>query len=112
MDEPDVNWKIVETLKQFHRKEDPSSLMLLELGSCELCVLYRDRNLVKVLKNLYSIFKKYPAKRLDHQEAIDLQESHENKSTAYLFPLKYFGHRWLENGKAVKRLIELQPYLK
>lgn len=42
MDEPDVNWKIVETLKQFHRKEDPSSLMLLEVGSCELCVLHRD----------------------------------------------------------------------
>ena len=42
MDEPDINWKIVEILKQFHRKEDPSSLMLLELVSCELRVLHRD----------------------------------------------------------------------
>ena len=38
--------------------------------------------------------------------------SHEGKDTSYLFPLKYCGYRWLENGKAVVRIIEILPYIK
>ena len=114
IDGPYINWKIVEILKQYRREEDTSSLMPLELRSCELHVLHRpyqtvqskaDWNLVKMLKNLYSVFKKYPAKRLDYQEANDLQESHKSKSTAYLYSRGYFVYRWLGNGKAIKGLI-------
>ena len=35
-----INWKMVEILKQYRRKEVTSSLMLLEQGSCELHVLH------------------------------------------------------------------------
>ena len=35
MDGPNINWKIVEILR-YRREEDTSSLMLLELESCEL----------------------------------------------------------------------------
>ena len=71
-----------------------------------------DWNIDKVLRNCYSIFKKSLAKRSDYLEGNDLQESHEGKYTTYLFPLKHYGHRWLENRSAVKRLVDIQPYLK
>ena len=95
--------------------------MLLELVICGLHVLHgacqtaqfkTDWDLVKVFKNFYSLFKKSRAKLSDYLEENDLQESHESKSTAYLFPLKYCEHRWFENGKAINRLIDIQPYLK
>ena len=40
LDGPIVNWKIVEMLKHYCKEEDPSSPMLLELGSCDLHVLH------------------------------------------------------------------------
>ena len=108
---PNVNWKIVEMLKQYCKEEDPSSPMLLELGSCNLHLLHGAYQTAQfktdwthdiVLRNCYSIFKKCPAKCSDYLEANDLQESHEGKSTVCLFPLRYCGHRWLENEKATK----------
>ena len=36
----------------------------------------------------------------------------ESKSVAYLFPQKFCGHRWLENGKALKRVVQLHSYFK
>ena len=39
--------------------------------------------------------------------ANELHESHDGKDTNYLFPLKYCGHMWLENGKVMSRLIEI-----
>ena len=47
----------------------------------------------------------------DYLETNDLQESHDRKCTPNLFPLKYCGHNWPENGKAIKLLIDRQPYL-
>ena len=38
--------------------------------------------------------------------------SHEGRDTSYLFPLKYCGHRRLENGKAIGRIIEILLYIK
>ena len=83
MDEPNVNWKIVEVLKQHRKEGDLSSSMLLELGNCSLHVLHRayqtdqfktDWNLDKVLKNCYSIFKKSSAKRSGYPKANDSQK--------------------------------------
>ena len=114
MDVSNVNWKILEILRHYCKHEDPSSPMLLELGSCDLHVLHGDYqtaqfktdwNFDKVFRNYYSILKKSPAKHSDYLEANDLEESHEGKSTAYLFVLKYCGHRWLENGKVIKQLM-------
>lgn len=76
--------------------------MLLEPGNCGLHGLHgtnetaefkTDWNLDKVLKNYYFSFKKFPAKCSDYLEPNDLQESHESKSMALLFPFKYCGHR-------------------
>ena len=33
------------------------------------------------------------------------------KDTSYLFPLKFCGHRWLENSKAISRILDIFPYL-
>ena len=38
--------------------------------------------------------------------------SHEGKDTSYLFPLKYCEHRWLENWKAIGRIMVILPYIK
>ena len=38
--------------------------------------------------------------------------SHEGRDTSYLFPLKYCGHRRLENGKAIGRIIDILLYIK
>ena len=98
-------------LKQYRKEEDPSSLLLLH-GACQTAQFKTDWNLDKILKNCYSVFNRSPVKHSDYLEVNDLQESHEGKSTTYLFSLRYFGHRWLENGNAVKRFIDIQPYLK
>ena len=56
-------------------------------------------------------FQKISRKRSDYLKTNDLQESHEGKSTAYLFPLRYCGHRWFANGQAIKLIDDIQPYL-
>ena len=71
-----------------------------------------DWNLDKLLKEIYSIFKLSSARRVDYLKVNELLESHESKSLAYLFPQKFCGHRWLVNGKALKRGIELHSYFK
>ena len=64
------------------------------------------------MKAIYSIFKLSPARREDYLKVNELLESHESKSVAYLFPKKFSDHRWLENGKALKRAIESHSYFK
>ena len=64
------------------------------------------------MKNCFPIFKKSAARRSAYLKCNDLFVSHEGKDTSYLFPLKYCGYRWLENGKAVVRIIEILPYIK
>ena len=66
----------------------------------------------KILKSFYSIFKKSPARRSDYLKVNNLHSAHEAKDSSYLFPLKFCGHRWLENGEAITRIIEIAPYLK
>ena len=61
---------------------------------------------------LYSIFKLSPAQKADYLKVIELLESHESKSVAHLFRQKFCGYRWLENGKALKRAIELHSCCK
>ena len=93
---------------------------MVELGSCGLHVAHgafgtaesaTDWNLVKFLRNCFSIFKKYPAQRSDYLQANDLHDAHEGKDTSYLFSLKFCGHRWLENTKVTSRIIDIFPYL-
>ena len=53
-----------------------------------------------------------PAPREDYLVANDLYESHKLKNVSYLFAQKFCGHRWLENGAALKRAIEINQNLK
>ena len=87
------------------------------IGSCGLHVLHgafgtaqtkSEWNIDKFCKAIYSIFKKSPARREDYLETNELMESHEDKDVAYLFPRRFCGHRWLENGQAITTL----PFLK
>ena len=44
-------------------------------------------------------------------EANDLQDSHIGKDAVYLFPLKFCGHRWLENSKAIIRINKISKHM-
>ena len=53
-----------------------------------------------------------PARCEDYAVANDLHESHKSKNVSYLFAQKFCGHRWLENGAALKRAVEINQNLK
>ena len=91
MDEPNVNWKIDEVLKQQSKEDDLSSSMLLELGNCGLHVLHRayqtdqyksDWNLDKVLRIAIQFSKNLlpnvTQKQMIHKKANEMK-SHKGK---------------------------------
>ena len=107
-------------LQEERSESNPQSPKLLHLGSCALHVLHgafgtasaaTDWKLQKILKGCFSIFKKSPARRSDYLSSNDLHCSHVGKDSSYLVPLKFCGHRWLENSKAISRILEIYPYL-
>ena len=115
MDRPNVNCAFLDLLQENIKTANPEAPTLLQLGSCGLHVIHEayktgqestDWKFAKILSAFYSIFKKSPARRSDYLQINELHESHEGKDTNYMFPLKYCGHRWLENGKVVSRLME------
>ena len=71
-----------------------------------------DWSLDKFLKAIYSLFKMAPARHEDYLVANDLHELHKSKNVSYLFAQKFCGHRWLGNGAALKRAIEINQNLK
>ena len=120
MDGPNINWKLLSMIKEDQSDRNPQAPKVLEIGSCSLHVIHgafgtaesaTDWNLRKFLKNCHSIFKKPPARRSDYLTANNLHSSHVGKDTSYLFPLKFCGHRWLENSKAISRILDIFPYL-
>ena len=125
MDGPNVNWSALSILNSYRKQEDPDCHSLLNIGSCGLHVLHgaygtaQDEvkwNVGKYCKSIYSIFKKAPARREDYLSCNELLESHDGKDVSYLFPEKFCGHRWLENGKTLDRAIvtysNMQSYVK
>ena len=120
MDGPNINWKLLSMIKEDQSGRNPQAPKVLEIGSCSLHVIHgafgtaesaTDWNLRKFLKNCHSIFKKSPARRSDYLTVNDLHSSHVGKDTSYLFLLKFCGHRWLENSKAISRILDIFPYL-
>ena len=120
MDGPNVNWKLIQLLKDKKKELDPEAPDLLELGSCRVHVMHGAFNtasgvtnweLAKYLKGCYFVFKKSPARRSDYLEVNDLLESHLGRDSSYLFPLKYCGHRWMKNTKAITRVKEISDHL-
>ena len=116
MDGPSVNWKLLELLQERRFENDPLAPDLLSIGSCSLHVLYGAFNtgwqLAKVGKNCCSILNKSPARRVDCLAASNLQETYEGRNTSHLLQLKFCGHRWLEYGLVIKRLLEIFSYMK
>ena len=53
-----------------------------------------------------------PAWLADYFFAANLHESYEGRDTTNLFLLNFCGHRWLENGAAIKRLLEIWGNMK
>ena len=53
-----------------------------------------------------------PARREDYLFVNDMLEPHKSKDSSYFFTPELCGHRWLENGKSLKRSINIHQYLK
>ena len=64
-----------------------------------------DWEVEKNLKAAWGIFKKSPARRSDYLSDNGIEEKYDDKSTSSNFPLKFCGHRWLENGKVLTRFL-------
>ena len=116
MDGPNVNWKFAETLAEYRKIEDPNAPDLINIGSCGVHVLHgayqtahgvTDWEVGKTLKAAHGIFKKSPARRSDYLEDNEIDNRQNDQSMKGNFPLKFCGHRWLENGKAITRFLEI-----
>ena len=120
MDGPNVNWALHREIASYMSETNPTSPQLLEIGSCGLHVLHgaykvgqkaTDWQLNSLLKSCHTLFKDSPARRCDYLKANDLDVMHDEKSSAYLFPLKFCGHRWLENGAVITRILQIMDKL-
>ncbi|XP_021701533.1 uncharacterized protein LOC110676754 [Aedes aegypti] len=101
MDGPNVNWAFLRELKL----ELTGDAKLLDLGSCGLHIMHgafkdgfqaTEWPVVTFLRALYNLFKEVRARR-----ALYVQYSGSD-----VFPLKFCGHRWLENSNVAKRAID------
>ena len=115
MDGPSVNWALVDVVCEFRKLEDPDSPELLNIGSCGIHVLHgayqtahgtNEWEVGKTLKAGHGVFKKSPARRSDYLNDNNLSGSAEQATKVY-FPLKWCGHRWLENGKCIDRFLDV-----
>ena len=67
-----------------------------------------DWELDKTLKTAHGIFKHSSARRADYLADNDIIDQHDDQAMRSLFPLKFCGHRWLENGKATTHFMEIK----
>lgn len=107
MDGPNVNLKLLKSLKQEFSASDGNQ-NIVDIGSCGLHVVsgafktghnVTKWNTVVFLRSLYNLFKNVPARRADYV----------NFTGSILFPLKFCSVRWLENGKALARALQVLP---
>ena len=117
MDEPNLNWAFQDILENYCKEEDRNASSLLNIGSCGLHVLHGtykaghskvDWELDKTLKAAHGIFKHSPTRRADYLVDNDTNDQHDDEAMKSLFPHKFCGHRWLENGKAITRFMEIK----
>nr|XP_042897038.1 uncharacterized protein LOC122269187 [Parasteatoda tepidariorum] len=109
MDGPYVNWKIFDLLQTILKNQ--FGCQIPNVGSCSLHVVNNvfERGFVETqwhlddfLRSLHWLFKDAPARKEDFLEA----------SQSKLMPLKFCGHRWLENGPAAQRALDILDDLK
>ena len=105
MDGPNVNWKFCKLVKE-KLSEEFDDTKLINIGYCCLHIIH---NIFKsgatasgwdiscLLPSLYYMFNYAPARREDYTRIT------ENSS----LPLKFCGHRWLENIPVCERALTL-----
>ena len=118
MDGPNVNWKFLDDLEERRLVINPEAPDLLNIGSCGIHVLHgtyktahtkeTDWCVDQVMKAAHGIFKKSPARRSDFLADNEIPDNGDDQSLKSYFPLKFAGHRWLENGKCLERYLEIQ----
>ena len=59
------------------------------------------------MKATYGIFKQSPARRADFLSDNNIVDCHDDQTMKSFFSHKICGHRWLENGKALTRCMEI-----
>ena len=116
-----VNWALLENLSIRRKEENANARDLVNIGSFGLHIVHgsfsaaskkTDQNLEASLKSFYKNFIDSPARWADYLELNGLNEKYDQKCSSYLFPMKYCGHRWLENTPVIDRIIKILPKLK
>jgi len=116
MDGPNVNWAFINLLVEYRKNQDASFPDLINIGSCGMHVMHgaygtaqktTDWEVDKTLKAAHGVFKKAPARRAAYLGDNDLANEPHDPGLKVNFPLKFCGHRWLENGKAIDRFLEI-----
>ena len=109
MDEPNVNWRFHRLLQD--KIQNTFQNTLIDIGSCGLHIIhnaYKDGaaatgwHVDKFLSSLYYLIKDTPARREDFRSV----------TSSGLFPLKFCGHRWLENVPVAERALRIMPAVK
>lgn len=107
MDGPNVSLKFLKSLKQEFSASDGNQ-NIVDIERCGLRVVsgafktghnVAKWNTVVFLRSMYNLFKNVPARRVDYV----------NFTGSILSPLKFCSARWLENGKALPRALEVLP---
>ena len=63
------------------------------------------------MKACHGIFKKAPARRADYLGDNEIENDGDDQTLKAYFPLKFAGHRWLENGKCLVRYLEIDTLI-
>ena len=114
MDGPKTNWAFHRAVSDLSKSENPCAPDLLDIGSCGLHIVHgafgtvvgkTDWKMGKKLNAAWSIFKKSSARRSDYLSVNNIECRNDYSSVKGLFPLKYVGHRWLDNGRVIDRLL-------
>lgn len=108
MDGPNVNWSVFRQLKEEVESKSPSHHSLLNIGCCGIHtthnsfksgVVESSWGLCDLLRFSFFLFNESPARR---EEFFKITNSSK-------LPLPFSGTRWLENGPAAQRLIDIWP---
>ena len=103
-----MNWKMFDDFSKDVEVENDQDQKLIDIGSCGLHTMHNayklgmtksEFDIGSFLSSLYYLFKDSPVRREDFMVS----------SKGKDFPLKYCGHRWLENVPCIERAISLLP---
>ena len=70
-----------------------------------------DWDVMKTFKAAHGIMKKSPARRADYLHDNEIEVDDNDQAMKAFFPMSFSGTRWLENGKALERFLEINDKL-